>query len=151
MVEPNQSTMSPKNIAVAEGKAVKIHYNWMRIMYAYTIVVAGGIGLLYLISPSTFMSLCGFPSEEPIFAGVAASVWVAFALVAILGLWSPLKFVPVLLMQLTYKLIWFIAVIIPSAIGGYLPSYSLPIVAVFATFIIGDLIAIPFSYIFAKG
>ncbi|HTY90813.1 MAG TPA: hypothetical protein VMC84_06510 [Methanocella sp.] len=150
MVEPDQSTLSPKNVVVAEGKTVKIHYNWLRIMYAYTIVVAGGIGLLYLISPGTFMSLCGFPSEEPIFAGVAASVWVAFALLAILGLWSPLKFVPVLLMQLTYKLIWFIAVIIPGVIGGNLPSYSFPMVVIFATFIIGDLIAIPFNYVFAK-
>jgi len=150
MVEPNQSTMSPKSKIVVEGKAVKVHYNWLRIMYAYTIVVAGGIGLLYLISPSTFMSLCGFPSEEPIFAGVAASVWVAFALLAILGLWSPLKFVPVLLMQLTYKLIWFIAIIIPRIIGGNLPSYSIPMSIIFATFIIGDLIAIPFNYIFAK-
>jgi hypothetical protein len=141
--------MSQKSVIV-DGKAVKVHYNWLRIMYAYTILAAGGIGLLYLVSPSTFMSLCGFPSEEPIFAGVAASVYVAFALLAILGLWSPLKFVPVLLMQLTYKLIWFIAIIIPRIIGGNLPSYSIPMVIVFATFIIGDLIAIPFNYIFAK-
>jgi hypothetical protein len=149
MVEPNQSTLNPKSVVVG-GKAVKVHYNWLRIMYACTIVVAGVTGLLYLISPSTYMSLTGFPSEEPIFAGVAASVWVAFALLSILGLWSPLKFVPVLLLGLTYKSIWFIAIIIPRAISGTLPSYAIPMSIIFAAFIIGELIAIPFNYIFAK-
>jgi len=68
----------------------------------------------------------------------------------ILGLRSPLKFVPVLLLQLSYKTIWFIGVVLPLWITAHFPGYAIPTVIIFATFIVGDLIAIPFSYVFAK-
>jgi len=83
-------------------------------MYAYTIVGAGVIGLALLIVPNTMMSLLGIPTEEPIIAGMAYSVWLAFGILSIFGLRSPLKFVPVLLLQFTYKVVWFIAVIAPK-------------------------------------
>jgi hypothetical protein len=74
----------------------------------------------------------------------------AFGLLSILGLRSPLKFVPVLLIQLCYKSIWFIGVVLPLLVTGHFPSYAIPTVIIFATYIVGDLIAIPFSYAFAK-
>jgi hypothetical protein len=67
-----------------------------------------------------------------------------------LGLRSPLKFAPVLLLQLSYKLVWFIGVILPIVMTAKFPSYAILNVVIFATYIIGDLIAVPFSYVFAK-
>jgi hypothetical protein len=119
-------------------------------MYAYTIVIGGVFGLAFLIMPSTASSLMGFPEEEPIMAGLASSVGVAFAILSIAGLRSPLKFSPVLLLQLTYKAIWFIAVIIPKLAVGQLPSYAIMSSVLYATFVIGDLIAIPFRHLLAK-
>jgi hypothetical protein len=119
-------------------------------MYAYTIVGAGGIGLGLLIVPNTMMSLLGIPTEEPIVAGIAYSVWLAFAVSSIFGLRSPLKFAPVLLLQFTYKVVWFIAVIAPKAVSGDLPSFAITMIALFATIVIGDIIAIPWKHIFAK-
>jgi hypothetical protein len=74
----------------------------------------------------------------------------AWGLLSILGLRSPLKFTPVFLMQLFYKSAWFIGVALPLWATGHFPSYAIPTVIIFATFIVGDLIAIPFSYVFAK-
>jgi hypothetical protein len=54
------------------------------------------------------------------------------------------------LLQLTYKVVWFIGVIIPILIAGKFPAYATGYVVFFAIYIIGDLIAIPFSYVFAK-
>jgi len=88
--------------------------------------------------------------EEPIALGIVGSVYLAFGFLSIFGLRSPLKFVPVLLLQLCYKSIWFIGVILPLLISAQLPSYAIPMAIIFATFIIGDIIAIPFSYVFAK-
>ena len=82
--------------------------------------------------------------------GVTGSVYLSFALLSILGLRSPLKFAPVLLLQLSYKLVWFIGVILPIVMTAKFPSYAILYVVIFATYIIGDLIAIPFSYVFAK-
>jgi len=54
------------------------------------------------------------------------------------------------LLQLTYKVVWFIGVIIPILIAGKFPPYARGYVVFFLIYIIGDLIAIPFSYVFAK-
>jgi len=133
-----------------ETKGIKVRYNWLKFMYAYTIVFAGSTGLGFLVAPSTVLNLLGYPAQEPIWAGVGYSMMLALAIVSILGLRAPLRFSPVLLLQLTYKLVWFIAIIIPLSIAARLPSYAIGTCILFATFVVGDLIAIPFRYLFAK-
>ena len=127
-----------------------IRWTWLRIMYIYTIVGAGGFGLCVLLIPDVLKSLLGWPTQDPIVLGIFGSVGVAFGLLSILGLRSPLKFVPILLLELCYKTIWFVAFILPLLIAGQCPLYAIFYKVVFATYIIGDLIAIPFPYVFAK-
>jgi len=124
--------------------------NWLKGMYIYTIFGAGGFGLGMIVIPEVIKSMFGWPVAEPIVLGIVGSVYVAFGILSIFGLRSPLKFVPVLLLQLCYKSIWFIGVILPLLISAQFPSYAISIAIIFATYIIGDIIAIPFSYVFAK-
>jgi len=95
-------------------------------------------------------SIFGWPSQDPIVFGVVGSVYLSFALLSILGLRSPLKFAPLLLMQLCYKSIWFLGVLLPLLMTGHFPAYGITMVIIFATYIIGDLIAIPFAYLLSK-
>jgi len=127
-----------------------VRWGWLKGMYIYTIVGAGGFGLGVIIMPDVMRSMFGWPSQDPIVFGVTGSVYLAFALLSILGLRSPLKFVPILLLSLCYKVVWFIGVILPILFAGKFPTYALLYVVIFATYIIGNLIAIPFSYVFAK-
>lgn len=129
---------------------INVRWGWLKGMYIYTVVGAGGFGLGIIVIPNIMRSVFGWPSQDPIVLGVTGSVYLAFAILSILGLRSPLKFIPILLLQLCYKLIWFIGVILPVLVTGKFPTYALLQVVIFATYIIGDLIAIPFSYIFAK-
>ena len=131
-------------------KDIKVRMNWLKGMYIYTIVGAGGFGLGILAVPEVMKSVFGWPITDPIPLGITGSVYVAFAILSILGLRSPLKFVPVLLLQLCYKSVWFLGVILPLAASGQFPTYAILHVTIFATYIIGDIIAIPFSYVFAK-
>jgi len=119
-------------------------------MYIYTIIGAGSFGLGMIFAPELIKTTFSWPVNEPIAFGIIGSVYLTFGLASILGLRSPLKFVPVLLMQLCYKSIWFIGVVLPLLITARFPSYAIPTVVIFATYIIGDLIAIPFPYVFAK-
>ena len=128
----------------------RVRWGWLKVMYIYTIVGAGGFGLGVLVMPEAMTSIFGWPSQDPIVFGVTGSVYLAFALLSILGIRSPLKFSPVLLLQIAYKMIWFIAVIFPLLATGNFPSYAFVHVVVFASYIVGDVIAIPFSYIFAR-
>ncbi len=119
-------------------------------MYIYTIVGAGSLGLGILIAPAFTQSAFGLPPQEPIISyGVTGSAYLAFGLVSVLGLRAPLRYSPVLLLQLCYKSVWFIAIIIPALTRGTLPGYAVLPVAIYASYIIGDLIALPFPYLFA--
>jgi hypothetical protein len=132
------------------NKGTNIRWGWLKIMYWYTIVGAGGFGLAMVVMPENIRSFFGWPTQDPIVYGVTGSVWLAFGLLSILGLKSPLKFVPVLLMQLTYKSVWFIGVVLPLLASGKFPNYAILHVVIMASYIIGDLIAIPFSHVFSK-
>ncbi len=129
----------------------KVRWGWLKFMYIYTLVGAGCFGLGIVFIPNTMRSIFGWPDQDPIVFGVTGSSYLAFALLSILGLRSPLKFSPILLLQLTYKVIWFVGVIIPLLVSGQFPTYGILLAVIFAIFVIGDLIAIPFSYVFAKG
>jgi len=132
------------------SKDINVRWGWLKGMYIFTIIHAGGSGLGIILIPSIIRSIFGWPSQDPIVFGICGSVWVAFGLLSILGLRSPLKFSPLLLLQLTYKVVWFIGIILPVLIAGEIPSYAIGYVVFFTVYIVGDLIAIPFPYVFAK-
>ncbi len=125
-------------------------WGWLKGMYILTIIHAGGSGLGMILCPSALRSFFGWPSQDPIVFGILGSLMVAFGLISILGLRSPLKISPILLLQLAYKVVWFIGVFFPFLVAGKFPAYATGYVVFFVIYIIGDLIAIPFSYVFAK-
>ena len=131
-------------------KNIKVRWGWLKFMYIYTVVGAGAHGLGIILMPDVIRSIFGVPISDPITYGITGSVYRAFALLSILGLRSPLKFTPVLLLQLTYKSVWLIGVITPLLLKGQCSTYTILITVAFVSYIIGDLIAIPFSYVFAK-
>ena len=130
-------------------KELNVRWGWLKGMYIYTIIGAGGFGLGIIIMPESMRSIFGWPSQDPIVFGVVGSVYLSFALLSILGLRSPLQFTPVLLLSLSYKVVWFIGVIPPLLLAGKFPAYGLLHVVIFASYLIGYLIAIPFSHVFA--
>ena len=128
----------------------KINFGRIKFMYLYTIFGAGGFGLGIILIPDIMKSLFRWPDQDPIVFGVSGAVYLGFALVSIFGLRSPLKFSPILLLQLFYKLIWLFGIILPLMLSGNFPLYAILYLVIFITYIIGDLISIPFSYIFKK-
>jgi hypothetical protein len=127
----------------------RIRWGWLKAMYIYTIVGAGGFGMGMIVMPEMMKTMFAWPADEPIAFGILGSVYAAFGLLSILGLRSPLKFVPVLLLQLCYKSVWFLGVALPLLIAGRFPGYAIPFALIFASYIAGDLIAIPFHHVFA--
>ena len=128
----------------------KIRWGWLKIMYIYTIVNAGGFGLGMVFVPDLVISMLKFPNQDPIVFGAFGCMLISSGILGIFGLRSPLKFVPLLLFQLFYKSIWFVAVLIPFLLVNEMQMYVVVFIVIFASYIIGDLIAIPFSYIFAR-
>ena len=132
------------------AKEIRVRHGWLKFMYIYTIIGAGGAGLGMILMPSRMISLFRMPAQDPIMFGISGSVFLALAFLSIFGLRSPLKFAPLLLVELFYKSIWLIGIILPLWLAGPLPWYGIIFVIIFASFIIGDSIAIPFAYVFSK-
>lgn len=127
-----------------------IRWRWLKFMYIYTTIIAGGMGLAQVLAPSRMQSTLGMPPQDPLVFGFGASVFLALGLIAILGVRAPLKYCPILLVELAYKLLWLCGVVIPLALRGEFPNSSIVQVAIFCTFVVGDLIAIPFRYLFSR-
>ncbi|HYA13589.1 MAG TPA: hypothetical protein VEF33_04540, partial [Syntrophales bacterium] len=88
------------------SRNINVRWGWLKGMYIYTVIGAGGFGLGIIVIPGIMQSILCLPTQDPITLGVTGSVYFSFALLSILGLRSPLKFVPVLLLQLSYKVVW---------------------------------------------
>jgi hypothetical protein len=120
-------------------------------MYVVNIIGAMGLGIVYLVSPSTVSSLMGVPNLDPMWSpGYAYSYMVALGVIGLLGLRSPLKFSASLLLQAIGKIIWIIAVFAPALVSNSVPSWSYEITILFVFWIIGDLIAIPWRNFMSK-
>ncbi len=132
------------------GNNTGVRWGWLKFMYLYTVIGAGGFGLGMILIPRFVQAIFRFPNQDPVMFGLAGSVYVAFGLLSLLGLRDPLKYVALLVLQLCYKSVWLIAVVLPLVFSGQAPFHAQLLVGIFATYIIGDLIAIPFPYVFAK-
>ena len=129
---------------------VSIRRGWLKTMYLYTFINSGGMGLGMIIFPGPVQTAWRFPAQDPVMFGACGSIFLALGLISLLGLRSPLKYAPVLLLELVYKPIWLAAVALPLFLKGLFPFYVVVMSGVFITFIVGNLIAIPFSHLLRK-
>lgn len=127
-----------------------VRTNWLRVMYAANVLFAV-FGLAVIALPDTMRALLGVPAGDPIHFGIAAgAVPFAFGLAGVLGLRAPLKFSPVLGLQVAYKGMFLLGVVLPLVVAGELPAFAVPLAGLFLIFIVGDLIAIPFPYLLSQ-
>ena len=127
-----------------------IRWKWLNGMYVYTAVGAGLLGVAMLLAPNLVVAYLDMPIQDPVVFGVVGSAYVAFAIASILGLRFPLRFVPVLILQMIYKSVWLVTVFLPMFISGTPPAYAWVFAAIFVSYVVGDCIAIPFRHLLAQ-
>lgn len=71
-----------------------VRRGWLKAMYLYTLIAAGGTGLGMVFFPDVMHSTLGLPVQDPVVFKLYGSVLLASGLAAIPALRSPLKFVP---------------------------------------------------------
>ena len=127
-----------------------VRLNWLRGMYLANVLISGPIGLANLVAPAPMRAWMSIPAGDPVHYGIAAGALpLAFGIAGGIGLRLPLRMAPVLLIQVLYKSLFLIGLVLPLAVRGTLPSYSVPLVVLFALFVVGDLIALPFPSLFS--
>ena len=91
----------------------------MKIMYLANILVAGWISVTSLFFPKTAAATVfqnAYPPTEVM--RLVGCLWLAIAALSLLGLWKPLTFSPVFLIQLIYKGMWLVVVALPALLNG---------------------------------
>lgn len=138
--------------AFAEGtEDDEVRWNWLKGMYAANVLLSGPLGLATILAPELVRGLLEIPAGDPVNYGIATgAVPLAFGLAGLAGLRAPLRFSPIPGLQVVYKSLFLLGVIAPLAVAGQVPSYALPVVGIFAFFVVGDLIAIPRDYVLPR-
>jgi len=106
----------------------------MRLAYLLNFVMLG---------LQVWPAIINHPGAWEPFRGVAFSFWAALSVLCGLGIRYPLKMLPLLLIQLSYKSIWLIAVYLPLRSAGL----STEITKAMVMGAVMDLIVIPWPYV----
>ncbi len=117
----------------------KFRFHLLRIFYVL---------IIFLLGIEVWMKILSHNTQWEPLPAVAFSFWAAFSLLAILGVINPLKMIPLLLVQFTYKLIWLIIVAWPLWSTNALTGSNAQELA-FANFtgIIIDILVIPWQFV----
>ena len=91
----------------------------LKLIYTANILVAGWVGIHALFFPKTAMiTVFSNAYEITEVVRLVGCLWLAIALLSVFGLWKPMLFSPVLLIQLIYKSSWLVIVAIPAIFSG---------------------------------
>jgi hypothetical protein len=131
----------------------EVRFLWIRLVYIASAFIGISSGLCILIAPRFSNRLVGFPSilphTDPVVFGLVGGTWAGVGVLCLLGLRSPLKFLPLLAFQFVYKCLWFAFVFLPLIRDGEFPRYGWCIACGNLLWILLDLKAIPSRYIFS--
>lgn len=87
----------------------------LKFIYVANIIVAGWISITSLFYPKTAAATIFSNAYQPTeVIRLVGCLWLAITILSILGLWRPITFSPVLLLQLIYKGTWLFVVAIPA-------------------------------------
>jgi hypothetical protein len=111
----------------------------LRLVYIANILVAGWVGYnaFFLSETSANTVFSGAYPANPL-SKLVGCLWLSIAFLSVLGLFRPIVFSPVLLIQLFYKGLWLIAVALPAIQNNQ--AYPKPM----ATFFLIWVIILPF-------
>ncbi len=109
----------------------------MRMLYLLNFLMLGS---------SVWPDIIGHAGAWDPVKGVAFSFWGALSALSVLGLRHPLRMVPLLLLQLSYKAVWSLAVALPQ----WSAVRSQGLTGAMVGGIVVDLIVIPWPYVLAK-
>ena len=124
-----------------EKEIGKVRLYGMRIVFFLTF-----IGL----APNTWQELLSPDKTWDPFYGVAVSFWAALSVLAVVGMLYPIKMLPLLLLQMFYKLIWLLGVGYPLWQEGLLIGAAEGLAFANGVGVILDILVIPWFFIASK-
>ena len=82
-------------------------------------------------------------------AAAAWSIWASYSLIAVFGLIHPLRMLPLVLLEIAYKLIWLVVVALPLWSAGTLDGSAAEEMTHAFLWVVLPIVATPWRYVFA--
>ena len=87
----------------------------LKLIYSANIIVAGWISITSIFFPQRAISTIFENAYQPTeVVRLVGCLWLAITILSILGMWKPITFSPVLLVQLIYKGTWLLIIALPA-------------------------------------
>jgi hypothetical protein len=114
----------------------------LNLMRAGYLLMAGGLAVVkWPLLPDA--------SSKPLYEGVTLCLLTAMSLLALVGVRSPVRMLPVLLFEVAWKLLWLGLVALPTSIGGSLDSATSD-VAVNCSLVVVIIAVIPWRHVWQR-
>jgi hypothetical protein len=116
----------------------------IKLVYIANIIVAGWIGITSLFFPKlSVATIFQNAYQQTDIIRLVGCLWLAITILSVFGLWRPLTFSPVLLLQLIYKGTWLLVVAMPAI--KYNQAYPSGMAAFFLVWVLVLPFVIPWS------
>ena len=123
----------------------------LKLQFWHTALEVIPLGLLIILFPKQAAKAMHLEEQDQTVFGICGAVWLAFGLLATRGIRDPLKWSPLLVLQFTYKVIWFTMVLgLMAARGEFELERAKGFMLGFAPFVAADIIAVPWKYLLGR-
>lgn len=120
----------------------------LRAMYLVAVIGAGVVGIVTLFAPRVAGEYVFVGATDVnVYLRILGALWLALGVAALCGLYQPLKFSPVLLIQLVYKAAWLLAAAVPALLSGNREPGLLFMAGLFAVWVVALLFVVPFRHL----
>jgi hypothetical protein len=119
----------------------RIHVYLMRLVF---------ILMFFVLGKDTWTHVLTHRGAWDPTAAVVWCVWTAFATLAGLGIMRPVKMLPILLLEIFYKVLWLIIVAYPLWSKGTLEGSPADAIASPFLWVILPIVAVPWGYVFTN-
>jgi hypothetical protein len=118
-----------------------IHIYLLRLLYTL---------MFFVLGRETWTQILTHKGPWDPFQAVVWCVWTAFATLAGLGILRPLKMLPIVLLEIFYKVLWLIIVAYPLWAKGALRGSPAENIASPFLWVILPIVAVPWGYVFVS-
>lgn len=128
-----QQLMRPQDESVP-----RVNIYLLRLVYAL---------MFFVLGKDVWTHILGHQGEWDSYEAMAWSVWAAFASLAFFGVLHPVRMIPILCLEVFYKLLWLVLVAFPLWKRGALAGSSVEGMTYAFLWVLLPIIAIPWSYV----
>jgi len=124
-----------------------VHHEGVRSVNIYLLRVLYLL-IAFFVGQTAWAYLFEARGEIPAMEGIVWCVWASFSLVCVIGIFKPLKMLPIVILEIFYKLIWLAFVAYPAWAAKTLNGTEVEEMLPLFLWVVLPICAVPWSYVF---